>query len=455
VRRVSELLIVGVSVLGMVGASAAAAGADTGPWRGPSTAIAPPLPEYPDGESNGLQTWSNPKVLTWRGGAALVAAHARGMGDYSTVWGTARTSGPGRFVAPARPWDWLSVRWVARPDGSALAVGPSWCSDASECSLEGRVWRPFTSWGRADPLADSATSWAVGSRPDGTATVAWADYFQDTDRIRSRLRVATLTPQARSWSKPKTLARDTEATVLGLDVAADGSSAMLTQQYTGRPCEPTKGDARVIHNVQVRTRSPKSSSWSAPVTVLPSACLGYQERAQVALAAGPRGKVTIVNATGRGTYFRTRPRTGRPFTARRKVGAGATDVALRSGADGVITLAYSAKKVGLITRTQLPHRTTWGQRRRLAAPKDKVVSVDLSTGGRDGAVLGWREALSSTREEVHVRTKGSSTGPWTKDRTLGTAPRSYGDGWVHRGTGRSSIATWFDLNDTVKVSSFG
>jgi hypothetical protein len=40
------------------------------------------LPEYPDGESNGLQTWSNPKVLTWRGGAALVAAHARGMGDY-------------------------------------------------------------------------------------------------------------------------------------------------------------------------------------------------------------------------------------------------------------------------------------------------------------------------------------------------------------------------------------
>jgi hypothetical protein len=111
--------------------------------------------------------------------------------------------------------------------------------------------------------------------------------------------------------------------------------------------------------------------------------------------------------------------------------------------------------MGLITRTQLPHRTTWTQRRRLAGPKDKVVSVDLSTGGPGGAVLGWRQALSTTREEVHVRTKGSGTGPWTRDRTLGTAQRSYGQGWVHRGTGRSSIATWLDLNDTVQVSSFG
>jgi hypothetical protein len=449
------VLIVGVSVLGMVGASATAAGADTGPWRGPSTAIAPPLPDYPEGDPNGLETSSNPKVLTWRGGAALVAAHVRGMGDYATVWDTARTSGSGRFEAPTRPTDWRSVQWVARPDGSAVAVAPSSCSDAEECSLEARVWRPSTSWGRADRLADAATSWALNSRPDGTATVAWAEYFPDKDRIHSRLRVATLTPRARSWSKPKTLARDTEETVLGLEVAADGSSAMSTQQYTGRPCGATKGDTRVIHNVQVRTRSPKSSRWSAPVTVLPSGCLGYLERAQVALAAGLRGKVTVVTATERGTYFRTRPTAGRPFTARRKVGAGATDVALRSGADGVMTLAYSAKKLGLITRTQLTHRTTWGQRRRLAAPKDKVMSVDLSTGGRGGAVLGWREALSSTREEVHVRTKGSGTGPWTKDRTLGTAPRSYGDGWVHRGTGRSSIATWFDINDTVKVSSFG
>jgi hypothetical protein len=112
--------------------------------------------------------------------------------------------------------------------------------------------------------------------------------------------------------------------------------------------------------------------------------------------------------------------------------------------------------MGLITQTQLPHRTTWGQCRRLAAPKDKVVSVDLSTGGRGGAVLGWRQALSKTREEVHVRTKGSGKGRWTKDHALGVAPRtSFADGWVHRGTGRSSIATWFDLNDTVQVSSFG
>ena len=75
---------------------------------------------------------------------------------------------------------------------------------------------------------------------------------------------------------------------------------------------------------------------------------------------------------------------------------------------------------------------------------------------RSGAVLGWREALSRTREEVHVQTEGSGKGHWTKDRALGIAPRtSFAHGWVHRGTGRSSVATWFDLNVKVQVSGFG
>jgi hypothetical protein len=458
VRRTLQLLIVGVSVLGMVGSSTTAAIADTG-WRGPSTAIAPPLPDLPDGQAAGLNPWDSPKALTWRGGAALVAAYSNSEGDPQAVWATSRTSGAGRFETPPRLTDWLiDMEWAARPDGSAVAVGPDYCDDSYyACFLQGRVWRPSTSW-RSDGLSiGSATSWAMGSRLDGTATVAWTTP-DDEPKGPERLRVATLGPRARFWSRLQDLGPATNAEVSDLDVAADGSSAMLLWKETGRACAAASdGASRTITKLQVRSRSSRSPHWSRPVTVF-AACVREDawRPLHVALAAGNDGKVTVVRGSARGTYFRTRPRSGLPFTGRRKVGAGATDVALRSGADGVMTLAYSAKNMGLITQTQLPHRTTWGQCRRLAAPKDKVVSVDLSTGGRGGAVLGWRQALSKTREEVHVRTKGSGKGRWTKDHALGVAPRtSFADGWVHRGTGRSSIATWFDLNDTVQVSSFG
>jgi hypothetical protein len=422
--------------------------ADVGPWRGPVTAIDPP----PSRRAVGT------RAVTRAEGPVRVAAAVLDPDDDQPTWMMASRRSADREFGEARDVGRFNLALAARPDGSVVAAWDEITGDIDDRRVVTSIQSTSGSWTRRIVLdPDAPGSPLLDVSDGGTTTAIWFSRAGTASSIK---------PYGKAWTPRRELDRRNRPRPLGLDVAADGSAALLTTTvHDGRKghCQRVEGLVRT----QIWSRRAGSLRWSRPVIVR-AACVRLDDGEPIpsesteAVAAGNRGKVVVVYASATGTYSRTRLRADRAFTPKRRLGVGATFVNVDIGHDQVTTLAYGRPTTGLITKTQTPRRSTWGHRRVLATASDSVVAADLSTGTRGDAVIGWRQDLTAGREEVHVRTKGRGNGPWSTERVLGVAVASSHQqqfgvsgnaGWVHRGTGGSTVASWIDPDGTVKAST--
>jgi hypothetical protein len=362
------------------------------------------------------------------------------VSEYGQYWLAPRRSRHAPF-GPLEPLGLSgNLALAPRPDGSVVAAWDDTVLYESDGYYLSTATRSATGkWTCLDVPDRGYEDWKprLDAARDGTATMLWKGDEGAT--------VGVL-PQGHGWTPRKVLARTGSSEPVALDVAPDGFTAVLIDTAAG---------------LQLWSRRPDSARWVGPQVIAPPS---GASAGRTLMAVGNRGRVVLVQSSSQGTYARTRQRTGRPLTRWRRIGVGATFVDLTIGDDMVATLGYGRPTTGLITKTLSAHGRTWRQRRVLAGADDHVTGLDLSTGGAGRAVIGWRQALTTQVESVHVRTKANGLRQWTQERVLGRASRTdhcgvggrfvdAGQGWVHRGTGRSAAVSWIDPEGNVKVSS--
>jgi hypothetical protein len=297
-------------------------------------------------------------------------------------------------------------------------------------------------WTRTVVLDPAGLQPLLGTAADGTVTAVW--WRHDGQRILTRMK-----PFGRAWTAARRLGTGTWRDAV-LDVAPDGSAALLTSDSTtvgaNRPTGCRPGDIRL----RTRLHARRGPSWSGGRTI--HAYCARQPRAVGDVAAGADGRVLVAVTSSRGTYTLTRTGAARPFTTKRRVGPPAASMDLAIGHDNVATIAF-ATSGGLVTKTQQPRQASWSPRRVLAQGR-RVMSVDLATGAGGTTLVGWRDGRPSGSQDIFVARKDTGAAPWHHGELLGDAGASAeAEGWLYPGPGPGAVASWLSTTGDILAST--
>jgi hypothetical protein len=365
----------------------------------------------------------------------------------------AAASAPYARTRPPQPGDYVDPAHLARrSDGSIVAVWTEAANVVSPFLVRTATLSRAGRWSAARTLG---TGRAAGIDVDGrnTVHVAWTTEA-------GLVRVSTKRYH-QAWSVPVKLGR---GRVDRIDAARDGS-AVIGYSDSARSCSTGTRPDRFL----VRSLSSSSGRWSGATTIH-STCSTSSGVARD-VAAGPRGKVVAVVASSGGTYAFTRSAAGRAFGPKTRVRAGARQVAVEVGGDGVTTLAVVHADGSAATTTQARGRMSWGGSTVLASRSAAVQGIDLAVTDAGDAVVAWKAGAGTGRHRVSItaRTKARGTSAWTTPRVLSRNAVTESDaatirGWVDRGDGGSTAAAWYEPDTApgaspgdlvVRVSSFG
>jgi hypothetical protein len=427
--------------------AAAPAQAAPGPWSDPVTVL------RSDAGFQGNLDWRL-QVATGDGGQVLVSTATQIDDDAEGQLAYRATgSAPYARTRPSQPGDDVDPAHLARrSDGSIVAVWTETANVVSQPTVRTATLSRPGRWSAARTLGMGS---AAGIDVDGrdTVHVAWTT-------TSGLVRVSTKR-YGRAWSTPAQLGR---GQVHSIDAARDGS-AVIGYSDSARSCSTGTHPDRFL----VRTLSASNGRWSGATTIHSSCTTGAGVARDV--AAGPGGKVVAVVASAGGTYSFTAPSAGRAFGPKTRVRAGARQVAVEVGGDGVTTLAVVHRDGSAATTTQARGRTSWGAHAVLAGRSAAVQGIDLAVTDAGDAVVAWKAGAGTGRHRVSItaRTKARGTSAWTTPRVLSTKAVTEGDaatirGWVDRGDGGSTAAAWYEPDPAtgaspgdlvVRVSSFG